>query len=153
MAETHDLDLTPELDQLNLVVDDIAATVAFYRLLGLEIPDDSIWRSGEGAHCSVRFASGFDLDFDSPALARAYNKGWSQGDAGSGRVLISFRTATRDAVDSLFAKLTSAGHAPSQPPYDAFWGSRYAIVRDPDGNPVGIASPPDPELRSPPPEL
>jgi predicted enzyme related to lactoylglutathione lyase len=27
-----------------------------------------------------------------------------------------------------------------QPPYDAFWGSRYAIVEDPDGNPVGLMS-------------
>ncbi|MQA25546.1 MAG: hypothetical protein GEU94_08745 [Micromonosporaceae bacterium] len=28
-----------------------------------------------------------------------------------------------------------------QPPYDAFWGSRYAIVIDPDGNEVGLKGP------------
>ena len=34
-----------------------------------------------------------------------------------------------------------------QPPFDAFWGARYAIVEDPDGNPVA----PDQPGRSGPP--
>ena len=32
-------------------------------------------------------------------------------------------------------------------PSDAFQGARYAIVEDPDGNPVGLMSPIDAELR------
>ena len=36
-----------------------------------------------------------------------------------------------------------------QPPFDAFWGARYAIVEDPDGNSVGLMSPVDPTRRSP----
>ncbi len=39
-----------------------------------------------------------------------------------------------------------------QDPYDAFWGARYAVVSDPDGNGVGIMSPPDPAMRTAPPE-
>ena len=34
-----------------------------------------------------------------------------------------------------------------QEPYDAFWGARYAVVSDPDGNGVGIMSPIDPAQR------
>jgi uncharacterized glyoxalase superfamily protein PhnB len=34
---------------------------------------------------------------------------------------------------------------------EAFWGACYAIVEDPDGNPVGIMSPADPAFRSEPP--
>mgnify|MGYP001467988041 CR=1 FL=1 len=153
MAEKTDSIPTLLLDQLNLVVADMDATLAFYRLLGLDIPEESVWRDGAGAHCNVKFPNGFDLEFASPALARAYDKGWSESEAGSGRVTLSFRTVTREEVDALFATLTAVGHAVSQPPYDAFWGSRYAIVHDPDGNPVGIMSEPDPKLRKPPPRL
>jgi predicted enzyme related to lactoylglutathione lyase len=39
------------------------------------------------------------------------------------------------------------------PPWDAFWGSRYAIVADPDGNHVGIMSPSEPKRRYQGPEL
>ena len=39
-----------------------------------------------------------------------------------------------------------------QAPYDAFWGGRFAIVEDPDGNPVGLMSPNDPAMRTAPPE-
>ena len=27
------------------------------------------------------------------------------------------------------------------PPFDAFWGQRYATVHDPDGNPVDLFAP------------
>jgi uncharacterized glyoxalase superfamily protein PhnB len=37
-----------------------------------------------------------------------------------------------------------------QPPFDAPWGERFAIVEDPDGNPVAIASPVDPSMRGAP---
>jgi uncharacterized glyoxalase superfamily protein PhnB len=34
-----------------------------------------------------------------------------------------------------------------------FWGARYAIVEDPDGNHVGVMSPSDPDRRRAPPDL
>jgi hypothetical protein len=37
--------------------------------------------------------------------------------------------------------IVARGHTGCQPPYDAFWGSRYAIIEDPDGNRVGLMSP------------
>jgi uncharacterized glyoxalase superfamily protein PhnB len=48
---------------------------------------------------------------------------------------------SRAEVDRLYSELVGAGHAAHQPPYDAFWGARYAIVEDPDGYPVGLMSP------------
>lgn len=38
-----------------------------------------------------------------------------------------------------------------QMPYDAFWGARYAVIRDPEGNSVGLESPLDEGKRSWPP--
>ena len=37
--------------------------------------------------------------------------------------------------------MTGAGYEGAQPPYDAFWGARYAVLVDPDGNHVGLMSP------------
>lgn len=45
----------------------------------------------------------------------------------------------------------AAGYRGRQRPYDAFWGARYAIVDDPDGNGIGLMSPVDDEHRSWPP--
>jgi len=53
---------------------------------------------------------------------------------GRDRVVIGFKVAARDSVDALYAELVAAGHAGQQPPYDAFWGARYAVLADPDGN-------------------
>jgi uncharacterized glyoxalase superfamily protein PhnB len=56
--------------------------------------------------------------------------------------------ATREAVDERFVELTSAGYLGRQAPFDAFWGARYAIVADPDGNDVGLMSPIDDSRRT-----
>ena len=67
--------------------------------------------------------------------------------------MLGFSLASRAAVDELYAALVAAGHSGSQPPYDTFWGARYAVVEDPDGNPVGLMSPLDPSRRRPGPAL
>ena len=59
----------------------------------------------------------------------------------------------RDEVDRIYEKLTALGHKSSQPPFDAFWGGRYAIVEDPDGNHIGLISQSEPSRRSPPPDI
>jgi catechol 2,3-dioxygenase-like lactoylglutathione lyase family enzyme len=145
---------SPLLQSLNLVVRDMDATLAFYRRLGLEIPDSAVWRTETGPHhVDLKLPGGLGLDFDSSALAERYNAGWRESEAGEGRCVIGFSVATREEVDERYAALTAAGYTGLQPPYDAFWGARYAIVRDPDGNPVGLMSPSDPARRGPPPAV
>lgn len=144
----------PVLDQINLVAADMEATLAFYRALGLDIPDTAIWRTASGAHhVDLKMPGGFELAFDSAALARAYNAGWKPAADGGARSVLSFRVASRDEVDRTHAKLTALGHTSAQEPYDTFWGSRYAILEDPDGNHVGLMSEPDPSRRRPAPDL
>jgi uncharacterized glyoxalase superfamily protein PhnB len=140
----------PVLDQINLVVGDMPAMVEFYRALGVEIEDtEPPWDSH---HRTVSTTGDLDMDLDSSAFASVWNRGWSKGRTGA---VIGFRVDSRDAVDRLYEKLTTAGHKGQQQPYDAFWGARYSIVTDPDGNAVGIMSPADPARRSrptPPPD-
>ncbi len=125
------------------------AAVAFYRRLGIEIPDTlPEWQSH---HRTVAIGGEVDLDLDSTAFTAQWDAGWSASQPG---VVVGFRVATREDVDELYEELTGVGHVGQQAPYDAFWGARYAIVEDPSGNPVGLMSPVDPARRtrpSPPP--
>lgn len=130
------------LDQLNVVVRDVEAAVDFYRRLGIEIPDTlPAWQAH---HRTAETPGEVQLELDSTAFAPDWNGSWPAGRAG---VVIGFRTAEREDVDALYSDLTEAGYAGQQPPYDAFWGARYAIVEDPSGNPVGLMSPVDPARR------
>ena len=134
------------LDQVNLVVRDVEASRAFYARLGLDFGDDR--RSRSGPRTTSRPLHGdatpIDVDLDSTAFATKWNEGWP---GGPGAVL-GFKVDTRDEVDDLVAALAAEGVPVQQQPYDAFWGARYAVVSDPDGNGVGIMSPVDPALRS-----
>jgi hypothetical protein len=69
-----------------------------------------------------------------------------------GRIVLGFRQATREAVDKRFDQLTCAGYRALQPPFDAFWGARYAIVEDPDVIAIGLMSPIDPTRQTRPPK-
>jgi catechol 2,3-dioxygenase-like lactoylglutathione lyase family enzyme len=144
----------PILDQINLVCANLDASIAFYRALGLHIPDESIWKTDSGPHhVEIEMKNGLELALDSQALAKEYNEGSSSLSKAGNRNLLGFRLETRIEVDTLHANLIDLGYRSSQNPYDTFWGSRYAIIEDPDGNQVGLMSPPDPELRSGPPSI
>jgi catechol 2,3-dioxygenase-like lactoylglutathione lyase family enzyme len=145
----------PELDQINLVSGDPEASIAFYRRLGVEIPEDGVWRTPSGVHHvnAGRGRGSLGIELDSVALARLWNRGWRSGQDLPGRVVLGFKLPSRSAVDTVYADMTGAGYVGLQAPYDAFWGSRYAVIEDPDGIAVGIMSPPSSEYRSSPPEV
>jgi catechol 2,3-dioxygenase-like lactoylglutathione lyase family enzyme len=125
----------PVFNQFNLVVRDMDATVAFYRRLGLEVEEPPAeWAD---RHRRVSMPGGLDLDFDSEEFAGQWDTGWKRGRMG----VLGFQVDSSEAVDALYADLTDAGYHGEQEPFDAFWGARYAIVEDPDGNPVGIMGP------------
>lgn len=133
------------LDQVNVVVQDMEAMAGFYARLGVSLESGlPEWaphhRNGEGE-------GGAALDLDSAAFAAVWNEGWPGGTG----IVLSFRVPTRADVDRLYDELTAAGHTGQQPPYDAFWGARFAVVADPDGNSAGLMSPSDPAFRSAPP--
>jgi len=131
------------LDQVNIVVKDMDRTVDFYRKLGLEIPDTvPDWQQH---HRTVHGPGEVDLDLDSAAFVKEWNQGWPGGTSG---VVLGFRVRSRDEVDQLYAELIAEGYPSQQPPFDAFWGARYAIVQDPSGNSVGLMSAADPDRRS-----
>jgi catechol 2,3-dioxygenase-like lactoylglutathione lyase family enzyme len=144
---TSEVSVEIRLDQVNVVVGDMEAMAEFYARLGLRLSSGPPeWAPH---HRNTGGRDGVDFDLDSSTFASVWNQGWPGG-AG---VVLGFRVAEREDVDRLHEELTAAGYASQQTPYDAFWGSRFAVVADPDGNSAAIMSPPDPALRttSPPP--
>jgi uncharacterized glyoxalase superfamily protein PhnB len=146
--------MEPDLSLIDLVVRDMDATIGFYRAVGVNIPEQAIWRTASGIHhVDITMPGGLTLHFDSGALAKVYDRGWREPTGTGTRNVLTFKVDSRDGVDQMHNTLTGLGHRSSQPPYDTFWGARYAIVEDPDGNHVGFMSPSDPTRRGAPPDL
>jgi catechol 2,3-dioxygenase-like lactoylglutathione lyase family enzyme len=149
----------PTLNQINLVCGDLGASIAFYRRLGVDIPDTQVWRTPTGAHHASAAAAArsageaIDFDLDSIAFAQIWNIGWKGRTDLRGRVVVGFEVPTRSEVDEVFRDMTAAGYRGLQEPYDALWGARYAIIEDPDGVAVGLMSPVSPDRKSPAPDL
>ena len=143
----------PTLNQLNIVSSNPEASIAFYRRLGLDFPDQRVWRTATGVHHVSAEDAGIDFDLDSTAFAQHWNSGWRGRKDLAGRVVVGLSVASRAEVDRLYGEMTAAGYRGLQAPWDAFWGARYAVLEDPDGIAVGLMSPILAEHRSPPPEV
>jgi catechol 2,3-dioxygenase-like lactoylglutathione lyase family enzyme len=134
------MDSGPVLSQLNLAVRDMDATIAFYRGLGINVEAEP------GAeHVAFTLPSGLTIEWDQADFVRNWDP--AGGGATGGTTILGFTLASREAVDDLYATLVADGAGGRQRPFDAFWGARYAIVTDPDGNPVGLMSPVDAEQK------
>ena len=89
-------------NQLNLVVRDMDATLRFYRAAGLDIPEESVWRTASGAHhVQVRMSNGVELEFDSARLAKVYNSGFREPAEPVSRCILGLSVGSRDAVDQI----------------------------------------------------
>ena len=143
---TSGVDSNPRFNLVDLVARDYEATIEFYRRLGIKINDGP---PGEIRHADADFG-GTQLHIDNEHLAGLYNAGWRNGD--EKRAIIGFGVETRQEVDDLYAEMVAAGYTGAQTPYDAFWGARYAVLVDPDGNHVGLMSPVDNDRKSWPPQ-
>src|SRR4051812_43685471 len=117
--------------QIGLVVADLAASLAFYRQLGLDIPASA----DAEPHVSLDLPGGLRLAWDPISTIHSFDPDWA-APVGSSRVALAFECDSAADVDRVYADLISAGHPGRREPWDAFWGQRYAIVHDPDGNSV-----------------
>jgi catechol 2,3-dioxygenase-like lactoylglutathione lyase family enzyme len=119
-------------DLISIVVKDMAAALVFYRLLDLDIPLDA----DAEAHVETTTPGGFRLAWDTADLMSTIHGEWPE--PSGHRMVLAFECENPAGVDSLYDQLTSAGYHGHKPPWDAFWGQRYAVVYDPDGNLVDL---------------
>ena len=122
-------------DALGLVVADLDRSVRFYRRLGAPFPEGA--EHSEHGHAEAVLVGGFRLMLDTEASVRSFDPGWT-APTGEPRASLAFRCGTPAEVDELFASAVVAGGRAHKAPWDAFWGQRYAQLRDPDGNGVDL---------------
>lgn len=127
--------MTPRLDLIGLVVSDMAASLAFYRLLGLDVPVDA----DDQPHVEITLAGGMRLAWDTVDTVRSFDPAWTPASGGH-RVALAFDCGSADGVDGVHQQVVDAGHDSHLAPFDAVWGQRYAVVHDPDGNAVDLFS-------------
>jgi catechol 2,3-dioxygenase-like lactoylglutathione lyase family enzyme len=125
-----------QLALIELVVEDMARSLAFYRQLGLDLPPEA----DREPHVDTALPGGLRLAWDTVETIHSFDPDW-QPASGGPRVSLAFRVDTPGDVDVTYDRLVSLGYEGHRPPWDAFWGHRYAVVHDPDGNGIDLFCP------------
>ena len=121
----------PLLNALGIVTSDMATSIRFYRLLGLDVPE-----TPDEGHVDTFLPNGVRFMLDSEDVVRSFRPDWKR-ETGN-QVGLALECASAAEVDDLYAQAVAAGFDGEKAPWDAFWGQRYAQLRDPDGVPVDL---------------
>jgi uncharacterized glyoxalase superfamily protein PhnB len=127
--------LNARFQVVGIVVHDMRAAIEFYRRLGLEFAEDA--ESGAHGHVEASLPGGLRLALDTVDVIRSFDPEWEEP-SGSPRMTVAFELDSPAEVDAAYAEMVSAGHEGHKEPWDAFWGQRYAQLKDPDGNGVDL---------------
>jgi uncharacterized glyoxalase superfamily protein PhnB len=123
--------MTPLLNAVGIVASDMARSLDFYRLLGLDVP-----QSPEEGHVNISLANGLRLMLDSEEEVRKFRPDWIREPGNQFSLALQCESAAE--VDQVYARMITAGYQGDKDPWNAFWGQRYAQLRDPDGVPVDL---------------
>jgi uncharacterized glyoxalase superfamily protein PhnB len=121
----------PQLNAVGIVVSDMATSIRFYRLLGLDVPE-----TPDEGHVEALLPSGVRLMLDTEEIIRSFWPDWTR-ETGN-QLSLALECADAAEVDASYASVVDAGFQGEKEPWDAFWGQRYAQLRDPDGVPVDL---------------
>lgn len=121
----------PQLNAIGIVASDLARSIRFYRLLGLDVPE-----TPDEGHIDTFLPNGVRFMLDTEETVRSFAPDWSR-ETGN-QLALAFECASPAEVDEIYARVTGAGFQGEREPFDAFWGQRYASVLDPDGVPVDL---------------
>ena len=125
-----------KLDMLGIVCKDIGESLAFYRTLGLDAP--SKW---EGPYVEMTLDGGLRLSWNDLRNGQGARSALGARRPGQ-RLGLAFLCDSVADVDTRYRRMTDADcYVGYTPPFDAFWGQRYATVTDPDGNNVDLFAP------------
>lgn len=121
------------LNAFGIICSDIEASLGFYRMLGVALPE---YEPGLG-HYEAELGGGVRLMLDSHEVVGSFVEDFTPP-VGNDIMSLAVELDTPVEVDSAFASIEAAGYATVRRPFDAFWGQRYAMVADPDGNQVDL---------------
>jgi catechol 2,3-dioxygenase-like lactoylglutathione lyase family enzyme len=119
----------PLLNAIGIVASDMARSIRFYRLLGLDVPE-----TPDEGHVDTFLSNGVRFMLDSEDTVRSFRPEWTR-ETGN-QLGLAFECESAAEVDEVYARMVDAGFEGEKAPWDAVWGQRYAQLRDPDG--VGV---------------
>ncbi len=122
-----------EFEAFGITTADLAASLRFYGLLGLDVPD------ADEEHVEADVPGRMRLMWDTEALIRQIEPDLPT--PVRQRVVLAFRCGDPAEVDATYGRIVDAGFESKREPWDAFWGQRFAYLRDPDGNTVALFAP------------
>lgn len=118
-------------DAIGIASKDLALSVRFYKLLGIELV-----AMGGTEHYEGTTTGGIRFMMDSVDLLKKINPQHKES-SGSG-ITLCFKQSSPKLVDEVHQSILAAGFKEVKAPWDAFWGQRYSSVLDPDGNQIDI---------------
>ena len=121
----------PQLNAVGIVSSDMAESIRFYRLLGLDVPE-----TPDEGHVDAFLPSGVRFMLDSEETVKSFRPDWER--ATGNQVGLALECGSPAEVDEVYARAVAAGFHGEKEPWDAFWGQRYAQLADPDGVPVDL---------------
>ena len=124
----------PRLNAVGIVVSDMSRSIGFYRLLGLDVPE-----TPDEGHVDAFLPGGVRFMLDTEDVVRSFRPEWRR-ETGN-QVGLALECESPAEVDEIYERVTAAGFRGEKEPWDAFWGQRYAQLRDPDGVPVDLYAP------------
>ncbi len=121
----------PALNAIGIVVTDMARSIRFYQVVGLDVPD-----TPDEGHVDTSMPNGVRLMLDTEDTVLSFRPDWTR--ATGNQVGLALGCESPAEVDEIYARVTAAGFHGEKEPWDAFWGQRYAQLQDPDGVPVDL---------------
>ncbi|MFV0393737.1 MAG: VOC family protein [Coprobacillaceae bacterium] len=114
------------LDMIGIIVKDMDESIKFYECMGLGVSarhgDDYVELEHDGIRISLNTKK---------MITGIYGfEPTSSGD----KIELAFKMPTIEAVDILANKMKEEGYTIFRDAWDAPWGQRYAIIKDPNDN-------------------
>src|SRR5918996_4827902 len=103
----------PQLNAIGIVASDMARSIRFYRLLGLDVPE-----TPDEGHVDTFLPSGVRFMLDKEEVVLSFRPEWTRQTGN--QVGLALECASAAEVDDVYARVTAAGFHGEKEPWDAF---------------------------------
>jgi lactoylglutathione lyase len=128
--------MTIKFDMIGLFVQDIAVMVSFYtKVIGLEVDWNGIDPYAEFKHEGIRSSM-----YERAELPGLLGQTPEYPNRLNGTFELAINVGAPENVDPFYEKIVAQGAIPVYSPRDEPWKMRSAMIADPEGNLIEIAS-------------
>ena len=96
----------PSLNAVGIVASDMARSIRFYRLVGLDVPE-----TPDEGHVEASLPNGFRLMLDTEDVVKSFRPDWTRS-AGN-QLSLAFECSSPAEVDEIYARVVAAVNVPA----------------------------------------